>query len=145
MTGLRSLAVEEVETCTCWNLVSCLYTIQVIILMLIGYVLQYMACFRRDRGFCYTILSNDPSTALLRELDSESLQADVEKHEQICHGSAVFSYIIPCFLHLCAYLYGIYIFRSSENDQLPSLMERVSNLVYWKLMSSSLYRSSISV
>ncbi|KAB0791470.1 hypothetical protein PPYR_08921 [Photinus pyralis] len=123
ITGLRSLAVDQVESCTLWYILGLFYTIQVIILMCIGYLLQYMACFRRDRGFCYKIFNT--SEPLLKSMEQDITQLNSEKYEQICHGSVIFSYIIPSVLHLCAYLFGVYTFRSSENDQLPSLMERV--------------------
>lgn len=114
------------ESCTCWDVAGVFYTIQVVVLMLVGYLLQYMACFRRDRGFCYKLVSSS-STSILKQMEDEiALENNLQKYEQICHGSAVFSYIIPSSLHLFAYLYGVFVFRSSDNDQLPSLMERVS-------------------
>jgi len=109
--GLRPIYTDSHDSTNCIEFVSYLYTLQVIILMGIGYVLQYMACFRRDRGFGY----KTPT----KTLNSERV------YDQICHGSLVFSYIVPNTLHLLGYLYAVKTFRSSDDDQLPSLMERV--------------------
>ncbi|XP_044595983.1 uncharacterized protein LOC123272982 isoform X1 [Cotesia glomerata] len=92
------------------------HTFQVTIFMCIGYILQYMACFRRDRGFCYKLLP------VKYEVIENINRA--QAYEQICYGNAIFSYLIPSTLHLVAYLYTVYLFRIQENEQLPNLMER---------------------
>jgi hypothetical protein len=69
-------------------------------------------CFRRDRGFDY----KNESTI------------EVKDREYICYGNIAFSYLVPSFLHLSAYVYALFLFRINENEQLQSLMERVSVL-----------------
>lgn len=122
--GLRPLSLEPPERCSLLEIFSHYYTLQVIGLMIMGYVLQYMACFRRDRGFGYKLI----------EKNSPLYQTTLEKersYEQVCQGSVLFSFIIPNVLHLIAYLHAVAVFRSSDDDQLPSLMERVSNFLHF--------------
>lgn len=124
ITGLRPLTFDRAESGLFCSTVNWLYGIQILLLILFGYVLQYMACLRRDRGFCYSVNSSDFS--VFRSVQLKIMQENEQKHEQICHGSVIFTYIVPSAFHLCAYLYAVFVFRSSEQDQLPSLMERVS-------------------
>jgi hypothetical protein len=70
-------------------------------------------CFRRDRGFDY---KNESTT-------------EVKDREYICYGNIAFTYIVPSLLHFSAYVYALYLFRINENEQLQSLMERVSMLL----------------
>lgn len=55
-----------------------------------------------------------------------SLESEQLRYEQICHEPVMFTFIVPGLLHFFAYLYAVFVLRSSDNDQLPSLMERVS-------------------
>lgn len=71
--------------------------------------------FRRDRGFCYTVLTFEQNVL---EVSEEQTQ------KPSCYGNIIFSYLIPSVLHLVAYLYTIYLFRVKENEQLQNLMER---------------------
>nr|CAD7596386.1 unnamed protein product [Timema genevievae] len=114
--GLRPLALDVSEQRSCVCVLGYIHMMFVLALMCVGYVLQYMSCFRRDRGFYYK-------------------QHD---HEHICYGSVVFSYIVPSCLHMAAYLYTLYIFRINENEQLQNLMERVF------LLSSSSPNASVT-
>ncbi|XP_048508297.1 uncharacterized protein LOC105686350 isoform X2 [Athalia rosae] len=114
--GLRPTSGDDVGYYSCYSILANLHTFQVCIFMCIGYVLQYMACFRRDRGFCYTLLP------VQYELVSNA--SKVRQYERICYGSVEFSYVIPSVLHLAAYLYAVYLFKIRENEQLQNLMER---------------------
>lgn len=80
-----------------------------------------MACFRRDRGFCCKAIENSSSGFVFKD----ERQEDPILCEEICQASILFSFIIPSVLHLIAYLHAVAVFRSSDDDQLPSLMERV--------------------
>lgn len=111
--GLRPLTLEPNES-RCINIVGHLHLIQALSFMCMGYVLQYMSCFRRDRGFCYKAKPTFARSA-----------ADVVKsHEQVCYGSVVFSYVLPSLLHMAGYVYALWLFRIRENEQLQNLMER---------------------
>ncbi|XP_011306074.1 uncharacterized protein GrlHz isoform X2 [Fopius arisanus] len=112
--GLRPTSTDS-ESYSWHSVLANIHTVQVTIFMCIGYVLQYMACFRRDRGFCYKLLP------IQSQPESMTRARD---YEQICYGNAIFSYLIPSVLHLVAYLYTVYLFRIKENEQLQNLMER---------------------
>ncbi|CAK9826931.1 hypothetical protein ANTRET_LOCUS4694 [Anthophora retusa] len=114
--GLKPISSDDSEWWSCYCLLANLHTFQVTIFMCIGYVLQYMACFRRDRGFCYKTVPLKFQTAPNSSKDHQE--------EVICFGNIVFSYLIPSILHLVAYLYTVYLFRIKENEQLQNLMER---------------------
>lgn len=108
-----------------------------LLLMIAGYILQYMACFRRDRGFGYMILESSknkfqPTATIVRS----------RIYENICNDSIVFSYAIPHVLHLLGYVYAFLIFRSSDDDQLPSLMETVR---YKPHLITKIYFSAITL
>ncbi|XP_018577167.1 uncharacterized protein LOC108915584 [Anoplophora glabripennis] len=113
--GLRPFMNEEQEPCFFLRLFSYIYTLQVMGFMIIGYFLQYMSCFRRDRGFYYKAKSN--KSYLTNELNVI--------YEHTCDSSLIYSFIVPSALHLVGYLHAVVIFRSSDDDQLPVLMERV--------------------
>ncbi|XP_076651860.1 uncharacterized protein LOC143358556 isoform X2 [Halictus rubicundus] len=114
--GLRPMSTDDSNRCSRHCILVSLHTIQVTIFMCIGYILQYMACFRRDRGFCY-------KTALLEfEMPSDPNENQVQDIH--CFGNVLFSYFVPSILHLMAYLYTVYLFRIRENEQLQNLMER---------------------
>lgn len=118
MVGLRPISLDITDANCCIPLLSTFYTTFVVILLLFGYMLQFMACFRRDRGFCYTVVPILMGQSMDKEED--------RTYTQICYGSISFSYIIPTVLHFGAYLYSLYLFRVSNNEQLQSTMERVS-------------------
>nr|CAH7756457.1 unnamed protein product [Callosobruchus chinensis] len=112
--GLRSL-LNEREPSFCLRVFNNFYTATAIFFMLMGYVLQYMSCFRRDRGFWYVITS-----------DTRYTKTSVSTiFMETCEGSLVFTFVIPSILHFAAYLHAIYVFRSGDDEQLPVLIERV--------------------
>ncbi|CAL7942769.1 unnamed protein product [Xylocopa violacea] len=114
--GLKPMSSDEAERCSFLCIFTNLHTFQVIVFMCIGYILQYMACFRRDRGFCYKAM----------QLESQVIPNSGREHLEkvFCFGNIIFSYLVPSILHLVAYLYTVYLFRIKENEQLQNLMER---------------------
>ncbi|XP_076236425.1 uncharacterized protein LOC143180524 [Calliopsis andreniformis] len=114
--GLRSVSSDDSDRYSCYCVLVNIHTLQVTIFMCIGYVLQYMACFRRDRGFCYK--TPPLELQLVSNVTAESIQ------NIACFGNIIFSYFVPSILHLAAYLYTVYLFRIKENEQLQNLMER---------------------
>ncbi|XP_039308645.1 uncharacterized protein LOC120358427 isoform X3 [Solenopsis invicta] len=113
--GLRPTSSDDSDHFLRCSILANFHTVQVTIFICIGYILQYMACFRRDRGFCYKVLIVGQNEL---EVDAEQTQSPS------CYGNVIFSYLIPSVLHLVAYLYTIYLFRVKENEQLQNLMER---------------------
>lgn len=114
--GLKPISNDDAERCSVLCVFTNLHTFQVTIFMCIGYILQYMACFRRDRGFCYKTMPI--KFEITPDIGKE------EFGEVACFGNILFSYLIPSILHLGAYLYTVYLFRIKENEQLQNLMER---------------------
>ncbi|XP_047370650.1 uncharacterized protein LOC124957628 isoform X2 [Vespa velutina] len=114
--GLRPTSSDEIDHFSRYCILANFHTFQVAVFMCIGYILQYMACFRRDRGFCYKLLP--------LELQIVPNVSKVPMHETVCFGNVIFSHIIPSLLHLIAYLYTVYLFRIKEHEQLQNLMER---------------------
>lgn len=108
--GLRPFTTDDPHVSKCISVLGYVHLFQVILFMIAGYVLQYMACFRRDRGFCYQTY---PLTLTL-----------IKDHKKICYGSILFSYIIPSIIHFSAYLNALYTMRFKETERLESLMER---------------------
>ncbi|XP_048484284.1 uncharacterized protein LOC105387429 isoform X2 [Plutella xylostella] len=111
--GLRPV-VEAAHSSRCAVYFSHLHSAQVAVFMVLGYILQYMACFRRDRGFCYKLVP----LALTSSLEYES-------YKQVCYGNVTFTYVGPSVLHFVGFVYSLYLFRISDNEQLQNLMERV--------------------
>lgn len=70
--------------------------------------------FRRDRGFCYKLVP----LALTSSLEYDT-------YKQVCYGNIAFIYIGPSILHFVGFLYALYLFRISDNEQLQNLIERV--------------------
>ncbi|XP_022901795.1 uncharacterized protein [Onthophagus taurus] len=116
ITGLRSFVADSSDRFTLKGCCCHLYIIALLILIILGYLLQYTACFRRDRGFCYLIIQSETGTNLL---------SDEERFKTVCEESIIFSYGIPHILHFFGYAHAFHVFRSSNDDQLPSLMESV--------------------
>nr|XP_023019498.1 uncharacterized protein LOC111508285 isoform X2 [Leptinotarsa decemlineata]XP_023019499.1 uncharacterized protein LOC111508285 isoform X2 [Leptinotarsa decemlineata] len=113
--GIRPLC-ESQDSCTCLKLIlTRSYTVLIISLLIVGYLLQYMACFRRERGFCY--VTRTGRLTLSREID--------DVYDRSCYGSVAFSSILPSLMHLVAYLHMVYVFRSTDDEYLPILMEKV--------------------
>ncbi|KAK7863610.1 hypothetical protein R5R35_006151 [Gryllus longicercus] len=106
--GLRPVRQELSGHCRISSVLYYIYFIFVLMLLIAGYILQGMACFRRDRGFCYKV----------------SYKVPVDTCQNICYGNVTFSYVVPSVLHFTAYLYAVYLFRIMENEQLQNLMER---------------------
>ncbi|KAJ0181823.1 hypothetical protein K1T71_002545 [Dendrolimus kikuchii] len=111
--GLRPV-LDVSNSSKCVICCSHFHSAQVAILMIVGYVLQYMACFRRDRGICYKLVP----LALTSSLEYDT-------YKEVCYGNIAFTYIGPSLLHFLGFLYALYLFRISDNEQLQNLMERV--------------------
>ncbi|KAI4492013.1 hypothetical protein M0802_010138 [Mischocyttarus mexicanus] len=114
--GLRPISSDETDHFPRYCILANFHTFQVTVFMCIGYILQYIACFRRDRGFCYKLVQLE--LQIVPNINKEHIL------EPVCFGNIMFSYIIPSLLHLIAYLYTVYLFRIKEHEQLQNLMER---------------------
>lgn len=123
LMGLRPLIYEQHEPGCCTDVANFLYTSLVVLLMICGYVIQYMACFRRDRGFCQ-VRQQHQQQQYGELLDARAVNVTYV-YEKTCDGSVLFTFITPSVLHLFGYIHAVMVFRGSDDDQLPILMERV--------------------
>ncbi|XP_065351596.1 uncharacterized protein GrlHz [Cloeon dipterum] len=107
--GLRPLACGTNRPTWCITSLGLVLLALMLALLLTGYTLQFLSCFRRDLG-------------PLREKNRNETNDWVD----FCPMSQmIFSFAIPSFLHLCTYLYMLCMFRVREVEKLPHLMERV--------------------
>ncbi|XP_063704189.1 uncharacterized protein LOC134833700 [Culicoides brevitarsis] len=93
-------------------------TFLILTFLILGYVLQFVTGFRRDRGF----VTDVPSKIGYSEND-EFYVYQYKKYFET--GEIVFTYIIPSVLHLSGFLAAIYVYRIADNELLQSLIERV--------------------
>ncbi|XP_069700565.1 uncharacterized protein GrlHz [Periplaneta americana] len=111
--GLRPSTAGIPEQYCCLKVCNILHLTFVLVLMCVGYLLQYITCFRRDRGFDYKAVPTLAASTI-----------KLQDHEHVCYDNIVFSYIVPSVLHFSAYIYTMTLFRINDNEQLQNLMER---------------------
>lgn len=102
MMGLRP---QGSSRCHCQTILGHFQTILVIILIVIGYLLQYLFKFRRDKGYGY--------------------DGVVLNFHEIFHEGGFFIYILPSVLHFTGFLTAIYVFKIRDCEQFQGLIERV--------------------
>ncbi|XP_077298201.1 gustatory receptor-like Holozoa [Arctopsyche grandis] len=112
--GLRPVSLNQIHSSRFIRIISHYHTFQISLLICLGYVLQYMSCFRRDRGYFFHSSSTD---TVLKNFSG--------KYDEVCYSSSTFTFFLPNTLHFIGYIYAIYLFRISDNEQLQNLMERV--------------------
>lgn len=86
--------------------------------MVVGYFLQYISCFRRDKGFGSVTSNRGKTVRLMKAI-----------YDQSCNGSLVSAFVIPNLLHFAGYICALIIWRRSDDNQLLILIERVSNFI----------------
>ena len=96
--GLRSFGFDGPNTSKFICFLNYGHLIIVFIFIISGYVLQYMACFRRDQGFSCS--------------ESYNLK------------NITFGFVLPSILHFLGCAYALYLFRFKESEQFERLMER---------------------
>lgn len=112
----------------CVKIINFGYLLFVITFVIIGYILQYAACFRKDGFLPYlnaTIYQIKISTSEKYKLNINKSDLLNESINQVCSGNVVSIYLIPDILHFLSYLYMLRLMRTPENEQLQTLMERV--------------------
>ncbi|XP_055621559.1 uncharacterized protein LOC129765355 isoform X4 [Toxorhynchites rutilus septentrionalis] len=140
--GLAGLRPSTTEV-GCCSLLGHLQSIMVLALLVIGYVLQYLAGFRRDHGFqeldhlhAISHLSTASSTTRTTITDVDFPYAtnastddadagDSMKTMMLNTGKVMFIYVIPALLHFVGYVSAVYIYRFADHEKLQCLVERV--------------------
>ncbi|RWS11248.1 uncharacterized protein B4U79_14579 [Dinothrombium tinctorium] len=133
------------------KLINWTYTLLVMSLIICGYVLQYMTCYRHD-GFpsdsfspvakvpgdkFNTVIKNEMSYLMpnYSQENENHLVVGDEKRELIaansssgernlCPGNLIALYVLPDLLHFIAYLLVLYVMRNPESERSENLMER---------------------
>ena len=127
------------------KLFNAIYTLLVITLMIVGYVMQYASCFRQDGYPPYRNISDDQliiksnkwttttanSWGKPNNTSNSSLEfgSDPSSLKTVnlykCSGNFISLYLIPDMLHLFAYLFVLHLMRTPECECLQNLLERV--------------------
>jgi hypothetical protein len=112
LAGLKPMSVDPD-----WKtLFGHLVTMIVLALLIIGYCLQYLSGFRRDKdGF-------DPKAAHLPKMN---VRLGKFLKLMLNTGEVVFVYLVPALIHLSGYLVAVFIYRVADCESLQSLSERV--------------------
>lgn len=129
-----------VDAAGCSALLGHTQTLVVVTLLFIGYLLQFMTGFRRDRGV-------DPeSTVLMTSNEAPAIESTTNKYvfdnypeigpnhyvpvryyrPAVVVGENIFVYVVPSLLHFCGFVTALYAFRFVDNEHLQNLVERVS-------------------
>ncbi|XP_066257199.1 uncharacterized protein GrlHz isoform X1 [Euwallacea similis] len=114
LMGLRPIVGETLEQHFIAKLFNFLFNLAVIFFLIIGYLLQYLSCFRRDRGFGTISPTNNSSRSQIKAI-----------YYQTCNSSLISGLILPSLLHFAGYIYALYVFRKGDDNQLTVLIERV--------------------
>ncbi|KFB47345.1 AGAP010540-PA-like protein [Anopheles sinensis] len=107
--GLRPSATD-LEFLGRW--VGHLQTILVLVLLIIGYVLQFLCGLSSKNNYQKQSLISTSA-------------GDTGHYGLLASGEAIFIYLVPALLHLNGYIMAVFIYRFADNEQLQSLVERV--------------------
>lgn len=133
LVGLRPMSVEASD----WSFwLGHVQTLCVLTLLLFGYVLQYVASFRRDRGIWYGMHQQQPqqtgnvartmtTTTTLSPLSLNEMLPDPSAGQQLHLGETLFVYVVPGVLHACGFAMALYALRVVDREHLQNLVERV--------------------
>ncbi|KAH7968507.1 uncharacterized protein LOC119383439 [Rhipicephalus sanguineus] len=118
MVGWRPL-VDTSEHVRCQPVLQTLnfmHNVVVFVVLVLGHVLQYTACFRRDGMISYRS----------QALDSAITRNEfVQGKDMTCGSSSFAVYVLPAMMQMAAYVVALMHTRSHENEQFQSLVEKV--------------------
>lgn len=117
-----------VDASDCSAYVGHFQTLVVVTLLFIGYTLQFMTSFRRDRGVSSSnfFVGSRNRTGDEPYLSHAQFVAIQYYRPIAVIGDTVFVYIVPGVLHFCGFATALYAFRVVDNEHLQNLVERVS-------------------
>lgn len=122
LVGLRPMPVDAPDW-SAW--IGHIQTLIVIVLLMIGYILEFLASFRRDRGTVSNITDiAAPPVGTSNQM--YLLLNDFGAYKPaIVIGETTFVYAIPSLIHLSGFLMAVYVYRVADNEYLQNLVERV--------------------
>ncbi|CAN7974966.1 unnamed protein product [Ixodes persulcatus] len=90
------------------------YSTAVFAVLVLGHLLQYAACFRRDGVLSFRVkMSTLLTTSWIQESD------------KTCGGSVFAVYLLPATLQVSSYIVALVHMRSHDDEQFQALMEKV--------------------
>uniref|UniRef100_A0A182MYB0 Gustatory receptor n=1 Tax=Anopheles dirus TaxID=7168 RepID=A0A182MYB0_9DIPT len=107
-----------------------LKTFLMLLMLIIGYILQFMCGYRRDHGVIEPIQWSTTSTVAPEPnwtFRDQAVPAGSGPGHLglLASGEAMFIYLIPALLHLNGFVLAVFIYRFADNEQLQNLVERV--------------------
>lgn len=122
-----------IDTSDCSACLGHFQTLVVVTLLFIGYILQFMTSFRRDRGIAnsnFFSASNVNSSEDLYSAGHKPFVTTQYYRPIALVGDTVFVYVVPGILHFCGFSTALYAFRVVDNEHLQNLVERVGTYKY---------------
>lgn len=122
LVGLRPMTVDAPDW-SAW--IGHIQTLIVFVFLFIGYILEYLASFRRDRGTVSNITDIVATAAGTSNQMILLLNNFGAYKPAIVIGETTFVYAIPSLIHLSGFLMAVYVYRVADNEYLQNLVERV--------------------
>ncbi|KAL3225851.1 hypothetical protein MRX96_025330 [Rhipicephalus microplus] len=111
---LHSRSCEHVRCQPVLQTLNVMHNIVVFVVLVLGHVLQYTACFRRDGIISYR-------SQAVGSANNEFVHAK----GMTCGSSSFAVYVLPAMMQMAAYVIALMHTRSHENEQFQSLVEKV--------------------
>uniref|UniRef100_A0A182Q439 Gustatory receptor n=1 Tax=Anopheles farauti TaxID=69004 RepID=A0A182Q439_9DIPT len=108
-----------------------LKSLLMLLMLIIGYILQFMCGYRRDHGviepiqWSTTTVTPAPAEAFVQTSNQTGRGSAPGRAGLLASGEAMFIYLIPALLHLNGFVLAVFIYRFADNEQLQNLVERV--------------------
>ncbi|XP_035708530.1 uncharacterized protein LOC110851020 isoform X2 [Folsomia candida] len=141
------------DMCAVSRVLNKLWVVVVVLMLIVGYTLQFITCFRRDYGFDYEPVfrghhlrdpehvgsfNNNASNLMeimttpkpfgvdpnFTDIEEIALKRELLFHS-ICTGNSFYVHLIPSILHVTAFGYMLCLYWFNYDEQLQTLMERV--------------------
>ncbi|XP_077520086.1 uncharacterized protein LOC144129901 [Amblyomma americanum] len=119
LVGWRPLVeTGERESCqTPLRAFNVTYNLVISVVLILGHVLQYASCYRRDGIINYR--SQESQSSSLKD------HGWVQNTDVTCGGSWFAVYILPAAMQIIAYIVALTHMRSHESEQFQALLEKV--------------------
>eukprot|EP00118_Oscarella_pearsei_P002471 m.10663 g.10663 ORF g.10663 m.10663 type:complete len:502 (+) comp22536_c0_seq2:45-1550(+) len=106
-----------------YKVLNCLYPIFVTCVLVVGYLTQFGACYSRDHPM-YNVQNESVRVKHFCNETSENSRKNNFTFVSAFCEHAISKYLISDMIHFIGFLYGMYIFRWKENEELEILMQK---------------------